>query len=324
MVKPNKSKLRQCLSALFTLAACVCLVWMSVSLSACSSDFNTGATIIAVSRDKNSGARGTFTENVFPGNSPAGVVLNSNAVIAESTAHVQALVSTIRYTISYDSFGYVTERVTAINVNGVEPTIENIKNGTYEFQRPFIITAGRTPAEMNAAEMDFLRFLSSTQARELIERSGYVTVIHDTEYYTPGNVGGTLQIWGSTSVTPLMTKLTALYNSLNTATINFQVGGSGSGDGVRIGLGEASGASYANANFGMMSRRISQAEAPNMIWSLNIAIDGIAIIVHPQNPVTNITTDQLAHIFGRRWTVDNEVYQPLDDALITTWSQLIN
>jgi phosphate transport system substrate-binding protein len=58
-------------------------------------------------------------------------------------------------------------------------------------------------------------------------------------------------------------------------------------------------------NIGMSSRNLKESE--QHLWSLEIAKDGLAIIVNPRNPVRNLTMEQIRGIYS---------------ADITSWSQL--
>jgi phosphate transport system substrate-binding protein len=58
-------------------------------------------------------------------------------------------------------------------------------------------------------------------------------------------------------------------------------------------------------DIGMASRDLREAEMAALEW-LTIAIDGIAVIVNPLNPVNNLTIQQVRDIFTGKHTVWNE------------------
>ena len=63
------------------------------------------------------------------------------------------------------------EPVKFLSVNGVAPTVENIRNGSYPFTEDvFVVTAG-TP---NPHVHELIDWLLSPQGQELIEKTGYV------------------------------------------------------------------------------------------------------------------------------------------------------
>ncbi|MDR2029350.1 MAG: phosphate ABC transporter substrate-binding protein [Treponema sp.] len=99
----------------------------------------------------------------------------------------------------------------------------------------------------------------------------------------------TIEVAGSTSVTPLMELLAADYGKVR-ANVRININGTGSSDGIKA---AASGAS----ELGMSSRELSATEKGSGLDELIIAIDGIAVIVNSNNPVGNLTMDQIRNIY---------------------------
>ena len=65
------------------------------------------------------------------------------------------------------------EPVKFLSVNGIAPTVENIRNGSYPFtQYVFAVTAKTT----NPHVLKLIDWLLSPQGQELIEKAGYVGV----------------------------------------------------------------------------------------------------------------------------------------------------
>jgi phosphate transport system substrate-binding protein len=65
------------------------------------------------------------------------------------------------------------DQVKLLSVNGIAPTIENIKNGSYPFtQDVFAVTAGMP----NPHVYEIIDWLLSPQGQELIEKTGYVGI----------------------------------------------------------------------------------------------------------------------------------------------------
>ena len=65
------------------------------------------------------------------------------------------------------------EPVKLLSVNGVAPTVENIRNGSYPFtQYVFVVTAGTS----NPHVSELIDWLLSPQGQDLIEKTGYVGV----------------------------------------------------------------------------------------------------------------------------------------------------
>ncbi|MCL2457060.1 MAG: phosphate ABC transporter substrate-binding protein [Defluviitaleaceae bacterium] len=104
--------------------------------------------------------------------------------------------------------------------------------------------------------------------------------------------GGKVDISGSTSVLPYMEMLAAEYMAKTGKII--EVGGGGSSAGI---TNARSGVS----DIGMSSRNLS-ADENAALTVYEIARDGLAIIVHPDNPVTNLTIEQIRDIYAERIT----------------------
>ena len=64
-------------------------------------------------------------------------------------------------------------RVKAISVNGVAPTDETIKDGTYQIQRPFVLVT-KTDGKLSETAQEFFDFCFSEDAKGIIESAGVV------------------------------------------------------------------------------------------------------------------------------------------------------
>jgi phosphate transport system substrate-binding protein len=105
----------------------------------------------------------------------------------------------------------------------------------------------------------------------------------------PGNAPYTITVAGSTSVNPLMELLTAEYAKVR-GNVKFNISATGSGDGIKAVPAET-------AEIGMSSRELTPAEIGTGIDVHLIAIDGIAVIVNANNPVSNLTIDQIRNVY---------------------------
>jgi len=93
---------------------------------------------------------------------------------------------------------------------------------------------------------------------------------------------------GSTSVQPYAEILAEEYMILQPGTeIDIQGGGSSAG---------ITAAKSGVANLGMSSRHLNDEE--KSLWSVEIAKDGLGVIVHPSNPINNLTLDQIRKIYS--------------------------
>jgi phosphate transport system substrate-binding protein len=99
----------------------------------------------------------------------------------------------------------------------------------------------------------------------------------------------TIEVSGSTSVTPLMEMLAADYAKSNPS-ITVNINGTGSSDGIKA-------ANEGTSEVGMSSRTLSPAEKGYGLTERIIAIDGIAVILNNNNPVSNLTIQQIRDIY---------------------------
>lgn len=107
---------------------------------------------------------------------------------------------------------------------------------------------------------------------------------------------------GSTTVQPLAEKLGAVYQQQNPG-MELEIGAGGS----RVGI-EA--VQQGNADIGMASRELKEDEQTPGMDVHQIAIDVLAIIVHPSNPVNDLSLEQLRGIYEGTITNWNEVGGP--------------
>ena len=125
----------------------------------------------------------------------------------------------------------------------------------------------------------------------LVLVTGFVFAGGGTETESPSQPAQaqTISVGGSTSVTPLMELFQTEYARIH-PNVRITISGTGSGDGI---TGAASGI----YDIGMSSRELRPAEIGTGLEPLVIAIDGIAIIVHNNNPVSGLSIDQVKGIY---------------------------
>ncbi len=110
-----------------------------------------------------------------------------------------------------------------------------------------------------------------------------------------------LQLAGSTSVQPHAEALAKAFQANNSGVQVFVQGGGSSAGVTAVGAG--------TANIGMSSTNLSTSQLskyPNL-KAVPVAIDGIAVIVSPQNTVNNLTMNQTRDIFTGNITNWNQV-----------------
>lgn len=264
------------------------------------SGFNTEKTISVVSREDGSGTRGAFIElfgiEVKGADGSKSDKTTKEATIAKATDVMLSNVSSNPYAIGYVSLGSLNSKVTALKIDGVEATAENIKNGTYKISRPFNIA---TKGEPTGLAKDFIDFIMSQEGQKVVSGS-YIAVKEDAAAFAGAKPSGKIVVAGSSSVTPVMEKLKEAYLALNSqATIEIQQSDSSTGIQAAI---------DGTCDIGMASRELKDTEKASLT-GLQIALDGVAVIVNPQNPLKDMTAEQVKSIYTGETTKWNGVIQ---------------
>lgn len=266
--------------------------------STSASGFDADSDITVVSRENGSGTRGAFIELMGIEEKGADGTktdkTTAEAVIANKTDVMLTNVSGDEYGIGYVSLGSLSSSVKALKVDGAEATAENIKNGTYKAARPFNIA---TKAEVSEVAQDFIDFILSSEGQEIVS-DGYIKVDDAAQPYAGAKPAGKIVVAGSSSVSPVMEKLKEAYMSVNTnAEIELQTSDSTAG---------MTGAIEGTCDIGMASRDLKDSEKETLTAAA-IALDGIAIIVNPANPIEDITSENVKDIFTGSKTIWSEV-----------------
>lgn len=256
--------------------------------------------ISVVSREDGSGTRGAFVELTGVEEKDADGNKTDNttadAIISNSTEIMMTTVSGDEYAIGYSSTGSLNDTVKALNVDGVEPTAQNIKDGKYSLSRPFNIATKGTPGKL---AQDFIDYILSEEGQKVVEDNGYIASVDDAKAFKSSGESGKLVVAGSSSVTPVMEKLAEAYMAVNKkAEIEIQESDSTTG---------MTAAADGTCDIGMASRELEDSEKDKGLTSQAIALDGIAVIVNTQNTRTEITTDMVKKIFTGEVTDWNDV-----------------
>lgn len=262
---------------------------LMLSAACAAAEFDYAQDITVVSREEGSGTRGAFVELLGvekkDENGQKVDYTTEEAVITNNTNVMMTTVAGNEAAIGYSSMGSLNETVKALQVNGVAATVENVKSGDYTVARPFNIA---TKGETSEAAQDFIAYILSAEGQAVVAENGYIA-LDDTQSYAGKQVAGKVIVAGSSSVTPVMEKLKEAYAALNpNAEIEIQQSDSTTGmqsaiDGV--------------CDIGMASRALKDSELEAGLSGTTIAMDGIAVIVSPTNPVESMTVEEIEQIF---------------------------
>lgn len=255
--------------------------------------------ITVVSRENGSGTRGAFIELFGIEQKDAnGNKTDRTISTSEETNSTSVMMTTIagnKSAIGYVSLGSLGDTVKALKVDGVAPSIDGIKDGSYKIARPFNIAVKDNLSEV---AQDFINFIMSKDGQKVVEDNGYVSQGNTGSYVSAGKTGK-VTIAGSSSVTPVMEKLKEAYTKLNSSvTIEIQQNDSTTGMNSAI---------EGICDIGMASRELKDSETEKGLKSTVIAMDGIAVIINKDNTLDDITSDDVCKIYTGEITSWSEI-----------------
>lgn len=263
-------------------ATALSLVMLGTVLTGCGAGGSSAITV--VSREDGSGTRGAFTELLEIAVDDTDNTI-ATAEVTNSTSVMMTTVAGDENAIGYISLGSLDDSVKAIKVEGVEPTVDNVKSGDYKVARPFEICIPKEGTSEVA--QDFIDFILSDDGQAVIDEEGYISV-ESGKTYTASDKEGKVTLAGSTSVSPVMEKLTEKYKELN-PNVTFEIQQTGSSAGIES-------ATEGACDIGMSSRELKEEELQNL-EEIQIAMDGICVIVNPASIVENLTAEQIRQIY---------------------------
>ena len=245
--------------------------------------------ITVVSREEGSGTRGAFIElfkvEVKDADGKKMDMTTEEAEISNSTQVVMTSVAGNPAAIGYVSLGSLNDTVKAVAIDGVTPSAEAVKDGSYKIARPFNIMLS---AKAGDAAKAFVDFIMSADGQKVVTGSGYVSV-SDAAAFAGSTIAGKVVVAGSSSVSPVMEKLAEAYKAVNpNAEIEVQMSDSTTGvqstiDGI--------------CDIGMASRTLKDTETAAGLSATAICMDGIAVVVNMENAIENLTTEQVQKIY---------------------------
>ncbi|NTU76962.1 MAG: extracellular solute-binding protein [Alphaproteobacteria bacterium] len=255
--------------------------------------------IVVVSREDGSGTRGAFIElfgveqkdtdgKKVDYTTLDDEIVNSGSVVLQTVAGNDAA-------IGYVSLGSLNDTVKALQIDGADATVANVKDGSYKISRPFNIV---TKAEVSESAKAFIDFILSAEGQAVVADNHYIPM-DNAPAFAGSTVAGKVVVAGSSSVTPVMEKLKEAYAALNpNAEIEIQM--SDSSTGVKMAI-------EGTCDIGMASRALKDSETAEGVASTVIATDGIAVIVNLNNPIAGLTAEQVRQMYVGEMTNWSEV-----------------
>ncbi|MDR0884763.1 MAG: substrate-binding domain-containing protein [Clostridiales Family XIII bacterium] len=296
-------------------------------------EFDSTKDIDVISREEGSGTKGAFSElfeliqvqkadnindaNVANTVKSSKIILQKDlttkdASVENSTNTIMTTVENDPYAIGYISMGSMNDKVKPIEIDGIAPTPENVKNGSYKISRPFIITY---KSQISPLAEDFIGFILSKEGQKIANET-YIEVDANADRYAGNMPSGSIVIGGSSSVSPLMETLIDAYKSINPqAKLQLQITDS------TTGIAKTSEGTY---DIGMSSRDLKESEKGetpdanigdhdndnnnnNALIETKIALDGITLIVNKSNPIDNLSKDAVRDIYIGKFKTWNDV-----------------
>ncbi|MGO4995902.1 substrate-binding domain-containing protein [Oribacterium sp. Sow4_G1_1] len=245
--------------------------------------------IDVISREDGSGTRGAFIELFGVEQKDAsGEKVDYTTDDAEITNSTEVMITSVagdKQAIGYISLGSLNDSVKALKIDGAAATVDDIKDGSYKIARPFnIVTTG----EVSDVAQDFINFIFSEEGQKVVEDNGYISQGNQGAY-TASEKSGKVTVAGSSSVTPVMEKLAEAYKALN-SDVTVEVQQSDSTTGVTSSIEGV-------CDIGMASRDLKDEETAKGAQGQVIAMDGIAVVVNNDNPVDDLTSEQVKDIY---------------------------
>ncbi len=245
--------------------------------------------INVITREDGSGTRSAFIELFgIESENENGDKMDNTVITAETTNSTSVMITSVASdpnAIGYISMGSLGEDVKPVMIDGAAPTVENVENGTYKVCRPFNIAV---MDGISQTAQDFIDFIMSEEGQRVVSENGYIPQ-GTGGAYSGSAPAGTVTVAGSSSVTPVMEKLKEAYQQVNpNAQIVVQQNDSTTGvtsaiDGI--------------CDIAMVSRELKESELSAGLSPTTIAIDGIAVIVNPDNPVDSLTSEEVKAIY---------------------------
>ncbi|MFH5881953.1 substrate-binding domain-containing protein [Liberiplasma polymorphum] len=292
------------------------LITLGFLLTACNSgsDFDETSKINVYTRDTSSGTRDGFMKGIgFDAAATDDSILVSGFVTAGNLEQVNAAQEDL-YMIGYVSLSTLnTTLFKGFSFNGVEPTEANVLNGTYMLARRFnymlrddYSVYGNNAEAYEAISKAFVAYMKSTEGlASILEAGGIVdvssglpwsTIVQSHPICLENNSSLTFKIGGSDSVEAIATSISPDFSS-KCGNVVIEHNHTGSSNAYRGTNGNASAISDAlSIHIGFASREFQESE-PAIITG-TIAIDAIVAIGHLNNPVNNLTAQDLKDIYS--------------------------
>ena len=237
--------------------------------------------ITVISREEGSGTKTEF-ENLIH------LQQNASDAEADSTENMIDQISNSKGAIGYAAFSSVkdTKETKILAVDGIQPTADTIKKGTYPLCREYLLAY---TGDLNDAEADFLAYMK-TAGQGIVEQFCVPESKADT--FLSDQSSGTIRISGSSSAASILTALAEDYQKYNTH-VQILIETTDSTAGLNWAL-------EGMCDLAMSSRALKDYEK-ELLNAQVIGKDAIAVLVQSENPVQDLSAEQIRKIYEKTY-----------------------
>ena len=282
--------------------------------------------ILLVTRPSSSGTRALFKTWALNGTEEA----SNQALETDDSGTLMETVQNNQGAIGYVALSYLVnnDTVQAVAIDGVEPTLENMYNGSYlvwGYEHMY------TNGDGSAAAQAFISYMMSDEFAANIEAMGYgassklsaeAIATHETTNQTAAAttpeptavpVTGSVTAAGSSALLPLAQAAADLFMESN-PDCSVVVNGGGSGNGLK----QVADGAVDIGNSDVFAEQKLDAEIAATLVDHKVCTIAMAAVVNKSLGIDNLTTDQLISIFTAETTNWSEVGGPDLDILLVT------
>ncbi len=265
-------------------------------------------TIHVYTRDASSGTREAFEKAIgLVDLADTAIEVTSNGDMATKVGSDEEGIGYVSLSTDFDAYN-----LKALSFEGIEPSLETILDGSYAMQRPFSYVS-RSSGDFTSNEKEllilaFIDFLcNSTEGKLAIQSAGVVVDLSEGESWmslsenhpivNQDNSSITIKTAGSTSVSKSLQAALEMFQPM-AGNFDFVMNQTGSSDGYKRVLGsEKDGANAADIGFTSRDFKVDEDVEVAMVQGV-YCVDAVVAVVHKENPLSNLTKEQLRSIYS--------------------------
>ncbi len=216
--------------------------------------------------------------------------LLEDVVLKDTSIEIQEAVANTPYAIGYVSFNTLDDTTKVVSLNGVAPTVDNVLQDRYPVMHTLYML---TDNSMHAEVAAWLDYIQSQEGQAVIAEAGYVP-LKDAPEFVPAADGyaGEVTLEGSSEAWEVGERLAKTFSAKYAPDLTFSYEEVSASSAIKhAGRGEVA--------VGLSSRDIKGVEFRryDALQAYPIAQEGIAVVLHPDLPVDNLTINQVRDIY---------------------------